>query len=147
MNTLKKIIVLITTVLLLSCEKDENNINMSKLLDYDFMYTSHSVITNMSDEIVENKYDTTVYSFSPDNRVIAMKKVVETIENIVQLDTITETYTIDDEYVNFSSSDSRYDYLLAYYWEVVSITDEYLKIKLNGPNGYSGDEQLLCIKK
>jgi len=149
MDASKKILFLLITIFLLSCEKDEDSIDMSKLLDYRFLYASHSITTNMDNEIIESVYDTTIYSFFENDTIIAIKKVYESIEDIFEYDTISYPYYIKEFSVKFSRAGEYqcHDFLLAYNWDVVSISEEYLKIKLIGPYSYSGDEQLQCISK
>ncbi|MFO7843013.1 MAG: hypothetical protein R6V16_04320 [Bacteroidales bacterium] len=146
MKILKKILFL-SIIILVSCEKNEDSIDTSKLLYYNFLFTSHSITTDMDNEIIENKYDTTVYSFFENDTVIAFKKVFKSVENEVKYDTICATYAINNSSINFSRFDNTHDYLLAYHWDIISLSEEYLKIKLIGPYGYSGEQQLICINK
>lgn len=149
MGKLKNTLIIFITIFLLACEKDEDDNKMSKFLDYHYLYASHSITTNMADEIVESVFDTTIYYFSENDTVIAVKKVFESVEGVYKYDTIIRPFYINDNIIKFDRSGDYqgHDFLLAYNWEVVLILDTHLKIDLIGPYGYSSSKQLLCISK
>ena len=149
MKILKLLLIALSFTALFACE-DEKHVDMSKLKDYYFEFSD--VFEYENDHDVKN--DTIIYSFESEDSVIAIRYYYEELANgtneFIRCDTINRTYYIDNNYITFGTewyTISVIDYLMEFKWEVVSIDDEALKIKLHSNYAPTGNTILKSIPK
>ncbi|HEX2935559.1 MAG TPA: hypothetical protein VHO72_09420 [Bacteroidales bacterium] len=154
MYKFSKLSIVLSLIIFISCKKDGNNIDISLIKDYYFIYNGEYEFEN--GHMINN--DTVIFSFEKGDSIRAIRhyyKETASGENIyLKSDTAYRNYYIKSNRIKFDII--IYDYyklvvinnsLWDGEWEITSINEDFLKFDLYTNKGLSGKLTLKCAKK